>query len=685
MKTIIKNMLVATGALLTMASCSENSWNDHLEGFEKGPHFTDVRTLNYTLTDNDYTRIANNRFNVAKAKAQNLSGELSAVATLKYLPEQIQPAEYIPNLLKDSLFAYYGLTEGSSINLTYRVADNLPATMSGLNAAANYRIGAAEYKQVYGSDTDYANSFSPDHSAATWIPTLLDEKYPDAADGQYVIVQYNTSDTNPTFGSAPAPEEPAFEMTSILGSVTLDQNVSVSGLVTGVCAQGYIVSDKTGSILIYVGKTYDGSMSIGDQVQIDGTVSQNNTGFQFAASSSTIKVVGKSSSVTYPTPKVFTGADMDAAIARTTNELPVYCQVTGKISISGTYYNFTVDGATTATGSIYQANDEQKAMLEDGQTYVLTGYFVSRSLSGGNPKFFNVLLTGAEKVASAAAAPKKVGPRKVATIPSVNTLAAYKYNGTTWTVPADVVVIQPSEYEEMGSSYGNLEGTQPAEYLPIFINRKFPYASQDQVKYLLYKYYDGSTTRFQSVQYTYDGSKWENSVTDAGVITETQQFVYKKTGWEMDPSVALELPVGKNKPTSMWFYQAVVDWVKANINDGNTYVDSYGTAEYYSGCSAYQGNVNINYTYSSIIGNAAYNGMTGEQIEATMKQRFETVTGPGALSVLYPKMAPVNGVSPTVTVTFGAWQGDGKTYTYTIVWKCVAKGKFEFVSCTWND
>ena len=45
MKTILKSILLPAGLALMTVSCSENSWNDHLDGFEKGPQFTDVQTI----------------------------------------------------------------------------------------------------------------------------------------------------------------------------------------------------------------------------------------------------------------------------------------------------------------------------------------------------------------------------------------------------------------------------------------------------------------------------------------------------------------------------------------------------------------------------------------------------------------------------------------------------------------
>ena len=74
-----------------------------------------------------------------------------------------------------------------------------------------------------------------------------------------------------------------------------------------------------------------------------------------------------------------------------------------------------VDGASTSQGSFYMLTDAQKAMLKDGETCTVNGYFVSISKSGGVPKFFNILLTGVESSAKSSANVK----RRVATMGSV--------------------------------------------------------------------------------------------------------------------------------------------------------------------------------------------------------------------------------------------------------------------------
>lgn len=133
----------------------------------------------------------------------------------------------------------------------------------------------------------------------------------------------------------------------------------------------------------------------------------------------------------------------------------------------------------------------------------------------------------------------------------------------------------------------------------------------------------------------------------------------------------------------MWFYQACVDWVKDNVPNGAEYVTSYGNNDYYTGASAYQGNIDLR-PGSARNQTSAYDGMTDDEIVALMKKHFEDEVGPGVLSVLYPNLAPVGDFCPTVTIHFYTYNGSS-TEAQTIIFKCVAKAKYEFVSCTWND
>ena len=219
-------------------------------------------------------------------------------------------------------------------------------------------------------------------------------------------------------------------------------------------------------------------------------------------------------------------------------------------------------------------------------------------------------------------------------------------------------------------------------YPPLSLKQKFPYAQAETAKFVAYKYYSNNTTAYACTQFTFDGSKWEDSMTRDGVRSVTNQFVRRDGEWKLDPSIELTLPAGKNQPLSSWFFQACVDWVKENVPDGASFVTSYGNNDYYTGASAYQGNIDLR-PGSARNQSSTYDDMTDDEIVALMKERFEKEVCPGVLATLYPNLAPVGDFEPTVTILFFSYNGSSTT-PGTIVCKAVAKGKFEVVSCDWD-
>ena len=189
-------------------------------------------------------------------------------------------------------------------------------------------------------------------------------------------------------------------------------------------------------------------------------------------------------------------------------------------------------------------------------------------------------------------------------------------------------------------------------------------------------------------QYIYDGSEWaEND----GIEQTTLQFVRKDGQWLADPSVVITLPIGKNQELSMQYYQACCDWVYENIDvplgstsitSGFGYVTSFGNNEYYTGASAYQGNVDLRADKAVAQYPDGYASMSDAEVVALMKKRFEEEVMPAVLAKFHPDLAPMDGVQVTLTLVFGTY--DGSNRTETARWEVVAPGEFKFLDCTWN-
>ena len=110
-------------------------------------------------------------------------------------------------------------------------------------------------------------------------------------------------------------------------------------------------------------------------------------------------------------------------------------------------------------------------------------------------------------------------------------------------------------------------------------------------------------------------------------------------------------------------------------------MSSYGNNEYYSGTSAYQGNVDLRPAKARDQYPAGYEGKSDDEIQKLMMDRFTQEVLPGALSALHPDAEPVEGIDVIYTVNFAVYTGS--TATYTVNYKVIGKGKFEFIECNW--
>lgn len=670
MKLYISHVLLIAGCSMTFYACDDNSWNKDLDGFDEDPATTDVRTIEYTLTATDYKNLASNSENKALAGTVHAS-DLAAVGSQCYFTDIITPRDYVPALLSSPLFPYFTLSDGSAIKLTYDVAVAMPEEIKGAVSAGKYTVSDADYQSVWGSGTDYAAAFSPSHTADRSIPSLLEAAYPDAMAGQYVIVNYNTSDTDPVFGDN-KPEVPEFELSEELGSIVEEDVVDVRGYVSAICTQGVVVTDATGSLFVYLPANLD-DLKLGDQVKFSTTIGSYNYGLQ-SSKGETLDVVG-TQPVIWPAARSLSASEIDAIAARTVNEAPIYASFTGKVVINGNYINIVLDG-TSVQVSPYGASGDLKSMLSDGSEVSFEGYVVAVA---GKGKYLNTIITkmGDMTVSSLSVRSRTVS--RVAEVASVSENAMYVCNGTTWSAAPDFYVLSHDDYRSMGQKYDNLSGETPASVIPVYMSLKCPYAQSGDAKFVVYYYYNGSSTDTRCDQYVYNGDRWE---LNNGVVSETAQFVRTGGKWMYDPNVTITLPAGKGIEISTLYYQTCVDWVKNNVPDGAAYVSSYGNNEYYCGTSAYQGNVDLRPSAAKIQ-YAGYSQMSDDEVVALEKTRFESEVFPAALSILHPDAAPVEGLDVIYTINF--YYYDGVTQPVVITYKVVGKAQFEFVSCSWNE
>lgn len=682
MKQYISRALLLTLAAGVVTGCSENTWNnEELNGFEV-PETTQVETVEYTMTEADYAAVASNSTNRSLAGDAGVADYLRAVGTKLCFSEVIPARDYVPAWLGSSSFPYFTLTDGSAVRLTFNTAVSPSDIPAKIEAAADYTVSDEDYQSVWGSENDYIPSFAPSHTAAASIPGILSKALPDAEEGAYAIVRYRSSAADPVFSAPAEPEEPGFTLSDVLATAAPDDEITVNGVVTALCSQGFMLTDASGSIFVYKGSKFEeenfGGLKIGNQIVLSGTVEARNLSIQIT-SGSTFEVVGEQE-VTYPAPATFDAAAMADIIARTDNALAIYGTMKGTVSITTnngrTNTNILVEGSEKAQGSPYGMLTADKAKYTDGAKVTVTGYLIN--VAGG--RYCNMVATSVTVDGAAAATSSSRAATETA--PSQAEYAVYTFNGTRWAPAADAVMPSHADYQAMGQRYDNLSEEAPATLLPKFLKVKYPYASEGDVRFVAYFYYASSATTVRCDEYTFNGAEWTPAAT---VVSQTAQFVRSQGKWIYDPNVTITLPAGKGQELSTLYYQTCVDWVKAQIDDktGATYVTKYGNNEYYSGTSAYQGNVDLRAASARAQYAAGYADMTDEQVVATMKKRFETEVMPAALAALHPDAEPVSGVDVIYTINFSAYDGTATT-PYVIKYKVTGRAQFEFMECTWN-
>lgn len=681
MKKTIYLPLLAIGAMAALTGCDENAWNDHLDGFDSTFAPTEVKTIEYTLTDADYAAIASNKQNKALAEQNDASQALAALSGNKYFTEKITAAEYVPAFL-GSTAPYMMYTDGSSIRLTYNISVGLPEEVTESAGAWNLSVSEEFYKTaVWESDENYIVGFAPEKPASRYLPAAIQASIgADAQEGKYAIISYLEAEQNPIFGNVGGGDEPpsGFQMSDVLGDIAAGDGATVDGVVGGACGAGFVLTDLGGSIFVYMGGGYDPTTyPVGTQLHLEGEATSFKGNLQIAQGAMIDKV--GTQEYTFPAATVYDGAALDAALTRPADQLAIYASISGKVVVSGNNINIEVAGAETAKGSIYYATDAQREKLTDGTYVEVTGWFIS--ISGS--RYCNFVVDHLNFLTNA---PAKAGSRGLAApVSTVEKNAVYRYDGSRWVVPENFVILNPADYTAMGLN-GSL--SQPDAYLPTFLKLKYPYAKADDVKYVLY-YNSG----YACAEYNFNGSEW---IRFNGVETETSQFVRAGGKWMFDPNVTINLPYGKGQTASAPFYQACVDWVYENkcvplgdtsIKSGKFWVTSYGNNDYYCGTSSYQNNVDLRAASARAQYSAGWEGYTNEEIVATMEERCDREVFPAVLSQFYPDAKPIDGLQVVYTINFYAYAltpaGNYRTLPCVAKYEVTGVGQFTYLESQW--
>lgn len=191
-------------------------------------------------------------------------------------------------------------------------------------------------------------------------------------------------------------------------------------LVTGVTLKSYVITDATGSILVFANT--DPKVKVGDKINVTGTTGKHNGLMQITTPTAT--VVSSGNAVSYPSPLELTEAKMkeDAPTAVT------YVSFTGTVKKSGNFYNIFVGSYTAKDLSCSFYTGDMEGFV--GSDIKVEGWYV-----GGNPHY-QVVATKVEEVASDT--PKFSVSTETLTAKAADKSVSFDVRGNVkWTVASD--------------------------------------------------------------------------------------------------------------------------------------------------------------------------------------------------------------------------------------------------------
>lgn len=248
--------------------------------------------------------------------------------------------------------------------------------------------------------------------------------------------------------------------------------------------------------------------------------------------------------------------------------------------------------------------------------------------------------------------------------PDADTQAAgfYMYNGSSWSLVGNSYVLAENDYAAMGApgAYNNFsEDAMPADYLPQFLNIKYPYAQAKEEKVILCDFY-GYNDPTYAITCIYNGETWD--INFPGLKT-TAQFVHSEKAWLFDPTVTFTLGASD--------FQLIVDYIATIYPD---LINSYGSGDYYTGASSYYSNFDIRVSKRRDKDPDTYSDLTDEEALALIWERVEE----GLIIMLqqkYPEAVPnIDGIDVNYYLTFDTFNDAYQHIFYNAHYICTSSG-----------
>ena len=425
-----------------LASCENFYIDQNLGGSDFTP--TDVRNIDYTLTDADYKAVVSNKVNKELSRQEgNDSLAFDRIAKEFAFSAQAPAELYLPAFLATN---FPQLNKGSLFNITYKNAEGAPAYLKDFAVTTKYTLSTEDYDAIWGEGKTGTYYLTP--ATMMQLTSVLPTE---AEEGAILAVVYDYKDTEPVFGKVEEDEEE--EVTDFFAG-----NGETRGFYTP--AEAIAAVDA-------------GDFVVGDSIKVGGIISR-----WFRKSSAFDKYHSVSFFVMDP--------------------------VTGQEHEFEFYNCYTLDKDSFET---FEYTDEMNAICIDragrefhlGDTVVGAGTYTI--YNGTHELNTNCYLTEWRPVS---AAPAAIAPKQAAAANGKKTVL-YQYNGTKWVTykneAATVVAIPEDVYSAVGFTY-LLDKNK--DIMTSFLAQEFPYAQAGKAYTVVYVATKAGA--YNAIEFVYDGT-----------------------------------------------------------------------------------------------------------------------------------------------------------------------------------
>ncbi len=380
-------------------------------------------------------------------------------------------------------YPYWG--EGSSVTVSFNIYDGNPGDdVSAYANASVYQLSLADYPTTGGG------AFFPNEDPQTTLETVLSNEFPTPMEGDVVRLEYKQFDAEPTAGFVIVYDGLFPDVYSNF------ENVDESG------AQGW----SEGSSYANASGFASGSANANEDWLISPSIDLSGQSDVLFQINQRISFLG--------------GATLSDHI-----NILVSTNYTGDPATT-TWDTITLTTVPDGTNSDFILSEDYDFSSYDGQTVNIA--FKYESTDSVAPlwriDFFQLKTAGFSG-------------------DSTTNSKYYNFVDGLWDTVDNVYYLTPADYDSMGESSGQpgqfnnfSESVAPANYLPTFLNIKYPFAQEGDELFMVYRFYGGSGvgTVIRGNLYTVENGVWIPSITSL-------QFGYESGEWVPDNTIRYSL------------------------------------------------------------------------------------------------------------------------------------------------